>query len=211
MRNINPVALGGEPLEETDSFTYLGSIIYMSGGTEEEDIKSRIQKARMAFLILKKIWKSKQIKLNTKLTLFNSNVKSVLFYCSETWRITQKTLKRIQTFINKCLHRILHLEWPVKVSNTMLWERDQAAPSRKRNKEEKIEVDRTHNEKTNSKHHMTIACFEPPRKEKKRKAKKHLTERQERNGENGHKQTRMEDHGRRPMLPASKQAIMNVC
>ena len=104
-KNINPVTLGGEPLEETDSFMYLGSLIYKSGGTEEEDIKSRIQKARVAFLILRKIWKPKQIKLNTKLRLFNSNVKSVLFYCSETWRITQKTLKRIQTFINKCLHR----------------------------------------------------------------------------------------------------------
>ena len=72
--------------------------------------------------------------------------------------------------------QILHLKWPVKVSNTTLWERDQAAANRKRNKEEKIEVDRTHTEKTNSKYHTTIACFEPPRKEKKRKAKKHLTE-----------------------------------
>ena len=46
--------------------------------------------------------KAKQIKLNTKLRIFNSNVKTVLFYGSETWQSTQKTLKRIQTFINKC-------------------------------------------------------------------------------------------------------------
>ena len=71
--------------------------------------------------MLRKIWRAKQIKINTKLRIFNSNVTAVLFYGSETWRSTQKTLKRIQTFINKCLRRILHLEWTDKVSNTTLW------------------------------------------------------------------------------------------
>ena len=44
----------------------------------------------------------------------------MLLYGSETWQSMQKTLKRIQTFINKCLHRILHLKWSYKVSNTIL-------------------------------------------------------------------------------------------
>ena len=65
-----------------------------------------------------KIWRAKQIKTNTKLRIFNSNVKAVLLYGSETWRSTQKPLKRIQTFINKCLRRILHLKWTHKISNT---------------------------------------------------------------------------------------------
>ena len=47
-----PSHIWREPLEETDSFKYLGSIINKSGGTEE-DIKARTQKARVAFLILK--------------------------------------------------------------------------------------------------------------------------------------------------------------
>ena len=64
---------------------------------------------------------SKQIKTNTKLRIFNSNVKAVLFYGSETWRSAQKTLKRIQTFINKCLVKNLHLKWTDKISNTTLW------------------------------------------------------------------------------------------
>ena len=85
--------------------------------------------------------------------------------------------------------------------------KDQANARRKRNKEEKIEVDRTHTEEISNKHHTTITYMEPPWEEKKRKAKKHLAERhrkrkkedgihRERNGENGHKQTRVEDHGR---------------
>ena len=76
--------MNGEPLEETDSFTYLGSTINKHGGTAE-DVKARIQKARVAFITLRKIWRAKQIKTNTKLRIFNSNVKAVLLYGSEKW------------------------------------------------------------------------------------------------------------------------------
>ena len=32
-KNNNPITMNGEPLEETDSFTYLGSTINKHGGT----------------------------------------------------------------------------------------------------------------------------------------------------------------------------------
>ncbi|KAK2191106.1 hypothetical protein NP493_61g04015 [Ridgeia piscesae] len=44
-KNNNPITMNGEPLEETDSFTYLSSTINNNGGTEE-DVEARIQKAR---------------------------------------------------------------------------------------------------------------------------------------------------------------------
>ena len=126
-KNNNPITLNGEPLEETDSFTYLGSTINKNGGTEG-DVKARIQKARVAFIMFRKMWRARHIKINTKLKIFNSNVKAVLLYGSETWRTTQKTLKRIQTFINKCLRRILHLKWTDKVPNTTLWKTTKQLP-----------------------------------------------------------------------------------
>ena len=86
-KNNNPITMNGEPLEETDSFTYLGSTINKNGGTAE-DVKARIQKARVAFIVLRKMWRAKQIKSNTKLTILNSNVKAVLLYGSEKWRTT---------------------------------------------------------------------------------------------------------------------------
>ena len=55
-KNNNPITLNGEPLEETDAFTYLGSTINKTGGTEE-DVKARIQKARVAFIMLRTIWR----------------------------------------------------------------------------------------------------------------------------------------------------------
>ncbi|VDO91654.1 unnamed protein product [Schistosoma curassoni] len=61
--NISPITLDGETLEEAESFTYLGSIINGRGGSDA-DAKTRIGKARTAFLRLKNIWNSKQLSVN---------------------------------------------------------------------------------------------------------------------------------------------------
>ena len=89
--------LNGEGLEEVESFGYLGSIVDTRGGTEV-DVKKRISKARAAFHILRNVWKSMIIGKTTKIRLFNTNVKSVLLYGAETWRMNKTTLKRMRTF-----------------------------------------------------------------------------------------------------------------
>ena len=48
-----PVKIEGEELGEVESFTYLGSVMDKSGGTDA-DVKTRIGKARSAFNMLKK-------------------------------------------------------------------------------------------------------------------------------------------------------------
>ena len=75
------------------------SAIDHQGGTDS-DVLARVGKARVAFIILKNIWASKEIATSTKVRIFNTNVKSILLYGSETWRMTKKTLQKIQTFIN---------------------------------------------------------------------------------------------------------------
>ena len=61
-------------LKSVDSFTYLGSIVSMTGDTDEA-VKARIRKARNAFLMMRNIWKWRNIRLQTELRLFNSNVR----------------------------------------------------------------------------------------------------------------------------------------
>ena len=126
-RNQDPILIENEPLEEVDSFTYLGSVVDQIGGTDS-DVKARIGKARASFLQLKTIWKSNKIGKKTKLRIFNSNVKSVLMYGAETWRMTKATVHKIQTFINNCLRQIMKIRWPEKVSNKTLWERTSQNP-----------------------------------------------------------------------------------
>ena len=121
------VSLNGNPLEVVDIFCYLGSMVDSSGGTEA-DIKARIGKARTAFAQLKKIWKSSIITRKTKMRLFNAIVMSVLLYGCQTWKTTSGIIKKLQTFVNKCLRIILKSRWYDLVSNKELWERAAQAP-----------------------------------------------------------------------------------
>ena len=69
------------------------------------------------------VWKEKSIRLQTKLRIFNTNVKSILLYGLETRRSTKLLTKKLQTFINKCLRKILNIHWPEVISNEDQWER----------------------------------------------------------------------------------------
>ncbi|VDO47424.1 unnamed protein product [Schistosoma margrebowiei] len=61
----NQITIDGEVLEDVKTFTYLGSIIDVHGGSDA-DVKARIGKARAAYLQLKNVWNSKQLSTNTK-------------------------------------------------------------------------------------------------------------------------------------------------
>ena len=141
--------------------------------------------------MLRKMWRAKQIKTNTKLRIFNPNVKAVLLCAPETWRSTQKTLKRIQTFINKCLRRILHLKWIDKISNTTLWKMTKQLPIENEIKKKKEEKRRKHLAKSHRKRNEGDGIH------------------QERNGEDGHGQKTVAFLGRWTMLLASKQAYVS--
>lgn len=115
-----PILIENQSLENVNRFTYLGSTITSDGGALE-DAKARVNKARHVFQTLAKVWRSKNITLNTKLRIFNTNVKSVLLYGAETWLTSKTLINHIQCFVNKCLRRILQVFWPNKISNEELW------------------------------------------------------------------------------------------
>ena len=75
--------------------------------------------------MLRNIWRSRSISLKTKIILlciFNTNVKSVLLYASETWRMTKALKDKLQTSVNKKLRYITvtGIWCPKKVSNEEL-------------------------------------------------------------------------------------------
>nr|XP_032513083.1 uncharacterized protein LOC116767039 [Danaus plexippus plexippus] len=117
-----PLLIGTEAIEKIHKYTYLGSIVSESGGAEE-DIASRIAKSRAAFAQLRPVWQSRKLTRRVKLKIFRSNVKSVLLYGCETWKVTKDISHRLQVFVNWCLRRILGIYWPEKISNVNLWER----------------------------------------------------------------------------------------
>lgn len=113
--------IGNNQVEDVSQFCYLGSIISKNGGSSE-DIDNRVQKARQTFGRLRPIWNTSSLSQRTKLTIFNTNVKSTLLYGCETWNAAPRDMQKIQVFVNQCLRRILRIFWPRVVSNNRLWE-----------------------------------------------------------------------------------------
>ena len=107
-KHPNKIQLDGNNLMNTNSFTYLGSIV-TNGGGAEEDINARLGKTRGAFTRLKNIWKSKSINRKTKMRLYNSCVLPVLLYGAECWRTTKRDINKLPSFHNDCLRRILKI------------------------------------------------------------------------------------------------------
>jgi hypothetical protein len=71
---------------------------------------------------LYQVWKNKYLSKETKLRIFNTNVKSVLFYACETWRVLKTSMNKLQNFVNRCLRRILNIRLPDTISNNSLCE-----------------------------------------------------------------------------------------
>jgi hypothetical protein len=57
-----------------------------------------VKKANGAFMELYPVWRNKIVRTN--LQLFNTNVKSVLLYGCETWKITKLVSTSLQMFVN---------------------------------------------------------------------------------------------------------------
>ena len=115
----SPITIIGEALESIEDFTYLGSLISNDNGAHK-DIQARLNIARGAFSRLRNIWKSKQYSLKTKIRLYNSNVKAVLLYGSECWRMKIGDMRKVDVFHNSCLRKICNINWPNKIRNVEL-------------------------------------------------------------------------------------------
>ena len=106
----------GKPIEDVNTFIYLGAILNTTGGTNE-DIRRRLGLAKITYNKLTPIWNNSQISKRTKFRLFNSNIISVLLYGSETWKMTKNDENMVDTFLHKSIRRILKIYWPQKVTN----------------------------------------------------------------------------------------------
>ena len=92
-KKADPLRLHQENLNEVEKFVYLGSVVNKDGGTKE-DIRCRINEARYTFNALRQIWRSTALSVRNKIRIFNTNVKSVLLYGSETWRVTKTSTQK---------------------------------------------------------------------------------------------------------------------
>ena len=116
---LNELEIYGNEIQQVDKSVYLGSVVSTEDPTQK-NINNRLAEARTTFHILRPIWKSKQYSRNTKVKLNNSNVKSVLLYGSECWRVTKTDMRYLSSFHHNCLRQICNIFWQNTFTNTNL-------------------------------------------------------------------------------------------
>jgi hypothetical protein len=67
------------------------------------------------------VWRNHNISKGIKTRIFNTNVKSVLFYTCESWKTANEIIRKLQIFVNKCLRRIMKIQWTEKITNEEMW------------------------------------------------------------------------------------------
>ena len=70
-------------IEDANKYSYSISVVTNTGGAQE-DVKIQLQKANTAFIQLYQVQTTREISTGTKLRIFRSKVKFVL-YGFETW------------------------------------------------------------------------------------------------------------------------------
>ena len=113
-KNNEAITVNGLALEDVEKFNYLRATVGKQWGGEE-DTKTRLGKARGAFVKLNRVWNSSSLSRKTKIRLYKALVKPVLMYGCETWKI--------DVFQNRCLRRIMKIKWQDKINNRELLER----------------------------------------------------------------------------------------
>ena len=117
------ISIGDNTLEVVESFTYLGSTI--SGNLSlDTELNSRIGKASAAMARLsKRVWENSMLTSKTKIQVYQACVLSTLLYGSESWTLYARQERRLNTFHQRCLRRILGVSWQDHVSNMEILQR----------------------------------------------------------------------------------------
>ncbi|KAJ4437195.1 hypothetical protein ANN_17330 [Periplaneta americana] len=113
------IHLNGQPLEYVEDYTYLGQNLSFSSNSEKE-IKRRISMAWKKFWSLKFILTDKFQKLSLKVETLEKCVLPVLLYGCQTWSLTSKQRRMLQTSQRSMERKILQLSLRNKVRNEEL-------------------------------------------------------------------------------------------
>lgn len=117
------IKLGEDTLKQVDKFKYLGSTI-TSNCDLDADINNRIGSAAAAYGKLRvKVFRSHDLKLATKVSVYMAIVLPSLLYASETWCPYRKHIRVLDRFHLKCLRDILNIRWSDRVRNTAVLRR----------------------------------------------------------------------------------------
>ncbi|CAF1276691.1 unnamed protein product [Adineta ricciae] len=111
------IQLNGQDIEWTNNFKYLGSMVLDSN----TDIKVRKGQAWKAFWRMKNMWKSTTIPIQLKTNIYKASCLSIFLFGCESWTITNKLEKVLNSFATSCYRIMLGIKRLDKVSNNTIY------------------------------------------------------------------------------------------
>ena len=120
------ITVNGNVLEQVSDYKYLGSYVNPENNLEKE-INLRIGRAWGQFNKLSKVWNSRA-SIRTKMRIYQASIRSTMTYACETWPLTSKQEKKLDTTDRKIVRRILNIKWFHKQTNEELYRITQLQP-----------------------------------------------------------------------------------
>ena len=94
------------------------------------DLQSNTRRAVFQIFSGPDIFRSRELPQRTKIRISNSNIKSVLLYSDEAWRITRATVTKVQIFLSWVLsgvRRTVYCPFPFLAGHSLDHENDHEA------------------------------------------------------------------------------------
>jgi hypothetical protein len=102
VRSLN---VGSYKFERVDKFKYLGSLV--TGSSENStEIRIRTAAGNRCYFSLIKLFKSRAVARNTKVTMYRTIIRPVVAYGSETWCLTANDERSLRTWERKMSRKI---------------------------------------------------------------------------------------------------------
>ena len=84
----------------------------------DAEITARIAQATSAFgRLTKRLWKNRNIRLDTKISVYRAAVVTSLLFGCEAWTLKKAHIARLERFHQSCLRRIAKIKWQYYVTN----------------------------------------------------------------------------------------------
>ena len=92
------------------------------------EVQKRIDQSKLTFNKYLKIWNAKKITFEQKIKYYKTLIISKLLYNCQTWSLNKKETKKLNWTIRKHLRRILHIFYPNKITNKLLYKKCKCQP-----------------------------------------------------------------------------------
>ena len=117
------VFVNREALKTTSCFTYLGSALTDTNSSDAE-VDRRIQAASKAFgALIKRLWTRHDIKLATKVKVYNAAVLPALLYGTECMTLYRQHLRKLTRIQLRHLRQLLGIKWQDRVPDVEVLKR----------------------------------------------------------------------------------------